>query len=76
LTKTHLIETADEIQAEWLKGHQHIGITGGASTLRRPSPEVQTRLEKLTKKELILASTLTYLLFRRKSESRRFINSI
>jgi len=50
LTKTHLIETADEIQAEWLKGHQHIGITGGASTAEETITEVQTRLEKLTKK--------------------------
>ena len=32
LTKTYLIETAAEIQPEWLKGHRHIGITGGAST--------------------------------------------
>ncbi|MDD5287975.1 MAG: 4-hydroxy-3-methylbut-2-enyl diphosphate reductase, partial [Dehalococcoidales bacterium] len=32
LTKTHLIETAGEIQPKWLKGHEHIGITGGAST--------------------------------------------
>ena len=50
LTKTYLIETADEIQAEWLKGHQYIGITGGASTAEDTITEVQTRLEKLTKK--------------------------
>ena len=50
LTKTYLIETADEIQSEWLKGHQHIGITGGASTAEDTITEVQTKLEKLTKK--------------------------
>jgi 4-hydroxy-3-methylbut-2-en-1-yl diphosphate reductase len=48
LTKTHLIETANEIQPEWLRGHHHIGITGGASTAEDTITEVQTRLEKLT----------------------------
>ncbi len=50
LTKTYLIETAAEIQPEWLKGYRHIGITGGASTAEETITEVQTRLEKLTKK--------------------------
>jgi 4-hydroxy-3-methylbut-2-enyl diphosphate reductase len=50
LTKTQLIETAAEIQPDWLKGHQHIGITGGASTAEETITEVQDRLEKLTKK--------------------------
>ena len=50
LTRTHLIETAAEIQPEWLKDHYHIGITGGASTSEETINEVQTRLEKLTKK--------------------------
>jgi 4-hydroxy-3-methylbut-2-enyl diphosphate reductase len=50
LTTTHLIETADEIQAEWLKGHLYIGITGGASTAEDTITGVQTKLEKLTKK--------------------------
>ena len=50
LTRTYLIETAGEIQAEWLKGHRHIGITGGASTAEETITEVQARLEKLTKK--------------------------
>jgi 4-hydroxy-3-methylbut-2-enyl diphosphate reductase len=49
LTQTHLIETADGIQPEWLKGHRHIGITGGASTAEETISGVQTRLEKLTK---------------------------
>jgi 4-hydroxy-3-methylbut-2-enyl diphosphate reductase len=49
-TETHLIETADEIQLAWLKGHKFIGITGGASTAEETITAVQTRLEKLTKK--------------------------
>jgi 4-hydroxy-3-methylbut-2-enyl diphosphate reductase len=48
-TETHLIETADEIQPAWLKGHKFIGITGGASTAEETITAVQTRLEKLTK---------------------------
>ena len=44
-------ECADDILAcaEWLKGHLHIGITGGASTAEDTIDEVQTKLEKLTK---------------------------
>ncbi|MDD5288558.1 MAG: 4-hydroxy-3-methylbut-2-enyl diphosphate reductase, partial [Dehalococcoidales bacterium] len=49
LTKTHLIETAGEIQPKWLKGHEHIGITGGASTSEETINEVLAKLEKLTK---------------------------
>ncbi|MDO9332948.1 MAG: 4-hydroxy-3-methylbut-2-enyl diphosphate reductase [Dehalococcoidales bacterium] len=47
LTKTYLIETADEIKPRWLKGHKHIGITGGASTAEETINEVLSRLEKL-----------------------------
>jgi 4-hydroxy-3-methylbut-2-enyl diphosphate reductase len=47
LTKTYLIETADEIKPGWLKGHRHIGITGGASTAEETINEVLSRLEKL-----------------------------
>ena len=50
LTKTQLIETAAEIQPDWLKGHQHIGITGGASTAEEIITEVQDRLGKMTQK--------------------------
>ncbi len=49
LTGTHLIETADEIQPAWLKGHKLIGITGGASTSEETITAVQLKLEKLTK---------------------------
>jgi 4-hydroxy-3-methylbut-2-en-1-yl diphosphate reductase len=48
LTKTYLIETADEIKPAWLKGHRHIGITGGASTAEETITTVQQKLEKLT----------------------------
>ena len=49
LTKTYLIETAKEIKPAWLKGHRHIGITGGASTAEETINEVHSRLEKLTR---------------------------
>jgi 4-hydroxy-3-methylbut-2-en-1-yl diphosphate reductase len=49
LTATQLIETADEIKPSWLKGHKHIGITGGASTAEETITAVQNKLEKLTK---------------------------
>ena len=48
LTRTYLIETADDIQPKWLKGHKHIGITGGASTAEDTINEVLAKLEKLT----------------------------
>jgi 4-hydroxy-3-methylbut-2-enyl diphosphate reductase len=47
LTKTHFIETADEIKKTWLKGHKHIGITGGASTSEDTINEVVDRLESM-----------------------------
>jgi 4-hydroxy-3-methylbut-2-en-1-yl diphosphate reductase len=50
LTDTHLIETADEIQPKWLKGHNRISITGGASTAEETINEVLIKLEKLTKR--------------------------
>ncbi len=49
LTKAYLIETADEIQRRWLKGHKHIGITGGASTAEGTINEVVFRLEQMTR---------------------------
>jgi len=50
LTKTYLIETADEIKKLWLKGHKRIGVTGGASTSEETIEAVVTRLGKLTEK--------------------------
>jgi 4-hydroxy-3-methylbut-2-enyl diphosphate reductase len=50
LTKTYMIETADDIQPKWLKSHKQIGITGGASTSEDTITAVQEKLEKLTAK--------------------------
>ncbi len=46
-TKTYLVETAEEIQASWLQGHHHIGVTSGASTAEEIINEVLTKLEAL-----------------------------
>lgn len=48
ITETHLIETADEIEPEWLEGKSHIGVTAGASTSEDTVTEVIRRLEALT----------------------------
>lgn len=48
LTTAYLIETADDINPQWLKGRKHIGITGGASTAEETINEVQAKLEELT----------------------------
>ncbi len=45
VTETHLIETAGEIQASWLKGKGHIGIASGASTAKETIDEIISRLE-------------------------------
>ena len=44
-TETYLVETAEEIQPSWLRGHSHIGITGGASTAEQTINEVLAKLE-------------------------------
>jgi len=44
-TTTQLIETADEIQAESIRGHRRIGVTGGASTAEQTINEVLAKLE-------------------------------
>ncbi len=48
VTETHLIETADNIQPDWLKGKQHIGVTSGASTAEDTVDEVIKRLQNLS----------------------------
>ena len=45
--KTYLVETAEEIQASWLQGHHHVGVTGGASTDEETINEVLAKLEAL-----------------------------
>jgi 4-hydroxy-3-methylbut-2-enyl diphosphate reductase len=45
--ETYLVETADEIKGDWIKGKQHIGITAGASTPDDSIEEVVARLTAL-----------------------------
>jgi len=44
VTETCLVETADEIQSSWLRNHDYIGVTGGASTDENTISEVLTKL--------------------------------
>ena len=48
VTKTYLVETADEIQSSRLQGHYRIGITAGASTALETINEVLMKLEAIT----------------------------
>jgi 4-hydroxy-3-methylbut-2-enyl diphosphate reductase len=45
VVETHLVETAKEIEASWLKGKKHVGITAGASTAEQDVDEVFARLK-------------------------------
>ena len=45
VTRTYLVETAEEIQLPWLKGHNRIGVTGGASTAEQTINEVLDKLK-------------------------------
>ena len=47
-TKTHLVETAADIQPSWLSVQSYIGITAGTSTSEHTIDEVTTKLEELT----------------------------
>jgi 4-hydroxy-3-methylbut-2-enyl diphosphate reductase len=47
VTKTHLVETAGEIEPSWLTGHRHVGVTSGASTDDETIDEVVARLKYL-----------------------------
>jgi len=46
-TRTHLIETAEDIQPSWLQDHHHIGVTGGASTAEETINEVLAKLDAM-----------------------------
>ncbi len=46
-TQTYLVETAEEIQASWLQGRSHVGVTGGASTAAETIDEVLSKLKAL-----------------------------
>jgi len=45
VTKTHLVETAEEIPPAWLEGRHHVGITAGASTDEQTVNEVLMKLQ-------------------------------
>ncbi len=45
ITKTHLVETAAEIQPSWLEGKRRIGVTAGASTDEQTVNEVLKSLQ-------------------------------
>jgi 4-hydroxy-3-methylbut-2-enyl diphosphate reductase len=47
MVETHLIETAVEIEKDWLSGKQRIGVTAGASTPDEAIEEVVRKLESL-----------------------------
>ena len=47
IVETHLIETAAEIEKDWLSGKQYIGVTAGASTPDEAIEEVVHKLESL-----------------------------
>ncbi len=47
VTRTYLVETADEIQPSWLQGEHSIGITAGASTAEQTIDDVVARLEAM-----------------------------
>jgi len=49
--RTYHIETADEINSEWIKGVKKAGITAGASTPDWIIQEVRDRLEYLSSKD-------------------------
>ncbi len=46
--ETHHIETADEIEPEWLVSRERVGVTAGASTPDSAVDEVVARLEEMT----------------------------
>lgn len=46
-TTTHLLETAGEIEPEWVQTYHRIGVTGGASTAEQTINEVLAKLESL-----------------------------
>ena len=47
VTKTYLVEAADEIKPAWLKGQCRVGVTAGASTDEKTINEVLKRLKAL-----------------------------
>ena len=50
ITRTYLVETAEEIQPAWLKDKDCIGVTAGASTSEQTVNEVLKKLDIITQK--------------------------
>ncbi len=50
-TKTHWIESADELKVEWFEGMPHVGIGAGASTPDEDIEDVISWLQKLDKEK-------------------------
>jgi len=48
VTETHLIETAEDIKPDWIKGKAHMGVTSGASTAEQTVDEVLKRLKDVS----------------------------
>ena len=53
--ETYHVETADELEFEWFKDHQDIGVTAGASTPDFSIDAVVERIEEID--ELLSATT-------------------
>jgi len=49
VTKTYLVEIAEDIQPSWLQGQHHIGVTSGASTAEQTINEVLAKLEAMSR---------------------------
>jgi len=49
VTETHLILDASDIDPQWLKGKEKVGVTSGTSTSEKSIEEVMLKLETLTK---------------------------
>jgi len=47
VTRTHLVEAAEEIELAWLQDRYHIGLTAGASTAEQTINEVMAKLESI-----------------------------
>ena len=47
LAETHLVESAEEVDASWLAGKRYVGITAGASTPDEAVEKLIARLESL-----------------------------
>src|SRR5438067_3790233 len=50
---SHMIDRAEELQAEWLAGKHHVGVTAGASAPEVLVQEVVARLKKLGAEQVI-----------------------